>query len=219
MKLRDSFLILFLWSLSLGVMPGASPSIREIDFKNFSYPFYTDDFPGVPGQLTWLPLEATRLVGLVDGRYRFQCDANLPLGRPKTMKVLGNEVPMPDPCPTLTGVAATFGQLEGLAGTAAIVEIGYHTGGTAHWSYVYVVAMQSGKPHVVAWLEAGSRADMGVRNFRIDRGDLVLIVNDPDQRQGDCCSLGTLTYRYRWQRGSFRQIGAPVQASDPPQRR
>ncbi len=56
---------------------------------------------------------------------------------------------------------------------------------------------------------------MGLRQFAIDSGDLVLIVEDPDKRMGDCCSTGTITYRYRWGAGSFHQIGKPVLADDP----
>ncbi len=70
---------------------------------------------------------------------------------------------------------------------------------------------------LVAWLEAGSRADMGLRSFKIAQGDLTLILNDPDKRVGDCCSTGTITYRYRWINGSFHQIGRPVLAADPRQ--
>ncbi len=78
-----------------------------------------------------------------------------------------------------------------------------------------MLTIRSGKPQVVAWLEAGSRADMGLRHASVDSGNLVLELNDPNKRMGDCCSSGTLTYRYRWTNGAFRQIGRPVAADDP----
>jgi hypothetical protein len=56
---------------------------------------------------------------------------------------------------------------------------------------------------------------MGLRRASVDLGDLVLLVNDPERRQGDCCSTGTITYRYRWHDGSFHQVGSPVRADDP----
>jgi hypothetical protein len=58
---------------------------------------------------------------------------------------------------------------------------------------------------------------MGLRRAEVDHGDLVLIVNDPDKREADCCSTGSITYRYRWHDGAFYQIGAPVRADDPQQ--
>jgi hypothetical protein len=119
------------------------------------------------------------------------------------------------PCELLTVDRIDFGGINGIPQTSAIVTTSFHTGGTANWQYLYVIALNSGRPKVMAWLEAGSRADKGLRRAAVDRGNLVLIVNDPDKREGDCCSTGTITYRYRWQGGSFHQKGAPVLADDP----
>ncbi|HSR06493.1 MAG TPA: hypothetical protein VLM42_05035 [Bryobacteraceae bacterium] len=190
-------------------LSGASGSIRDIDFKNFTYPFYADDDVGVPGNLTWNPTDETRLITLHNGRYKVACDAPA-LPPPRDPKV-----PNPELCPSITGGGATFGHINGLPQASAIVVVTYHSGGTSQWSYLYVVIMHSGKPQVVAWIETGSRADMGLRDFSFDHGDLVVVVNDPQKRQGDCCSLGTITTRYRWQNGAFKQIGSPILADDP----
>jgi hypothetical protein len=169
-------------------------SIRHVDFKNFSYPFIQHKFVSLPNKPRWLPLANAGHVILHDGRYSFPCD---------------------DPrCELITFDSAIFGKLHGL-GEVAIATMVFHTGGTAKWEYLYVVAIRSGRPRVVKWLEAGSRADMGLRGASVDQGDLVLIVNDPQKREGDCCSTGTITYRYRWQRDSFRQMGVPVRKADP----
>jgi hypothetical protein len=221
LKYQKTLAMSFLCAVSLavtGVTFGASSSIQDVDFKNFAYPFHSVDFPGVPEQLMWLPLKGTRPIALHDGSYKFPCDADLLAGLPKTMTVLGREFPFPYPCSTLASGREIFGPISGLPGTTAIAEVGYHTGGTAHWGYLYVISIRDEKPKVVAWLETGSRADMGLRDIALHKGDLILTVNDPDQRQGDCCSLGTLIYRYRWQGGSFRQIGSAVKATDPPER-
>jgi len=188
---------------------GASGSIRDVDFKNFTYPFYADDAFGVPGNLTWNPTGQTRFITLHNGRYKVTCDAPI-LPPPRDPKI-----PDPEYCPSMTGGGATFGHINGLPQTSAIVVVTYHSGGTSHWTYLYVVVMHSGKPQVAAWLETGSRADMGLRDFSFDHGDLVLVVNDPQKREGDCCSSGTITIRYRWQNDVFKQVGAPVLADDP----
>jgi hypothetical protein len=174
-----------------GLVRGAS--IRDVDFKNFSYPFIQRKFVSVPNELRWLPLAKATYVTLHDGRYSFPCD---------------------DPtCELITFDSAIFGELEGL-GEAAIATVVFHTGGTANWEYLYVVAVRSGRPRVLAWLEAGSRADLGLRSASVNQGDLVLVVNDPDKREGDCCSTGSITHRYRWQHGFFVQTTEPVRKDD-----
>lgn len=172
-------------------------SIRDVDFKNFAYPFPHRNFIPVPDKLLWMTLAGAKVVLLRDGRYTFACDAD------------------PSGCPTLTWDQVDFVHINRLPETSAIVTIGYHTGGTAQWQYLYVVGLRSGKPTVIAWLQTGSRAYKGLRKVSINRGDLVLIVNDPEKRVGDCCSTGSITYRYRWTKGSFYQIGAPIFADDP----
>jgi hypothetical protein len=185
-------LALFLFTL------GAYGSIRDVDFKNFSYPLPSRKFIPVPSKLRWLPRTKANYLSLHDGEYKFPC-----------------ELPNSYRCPSALLSQVGFGNIGGMPATTAVVTVEYLTGGTANWQYLYVIALRSGKPTVIAWLEAGSRADMGLRRFAIDSGDLVLIVNDPDKRQGDCCSTGTITYRYRWHAGSFHQIGKQVLADDP----
>ena len=107
-----------------------------------------------------------------------------------------------------------FGEIHGIPQTSAIVTTTFHTGGTATWQYLYVIALHSGRPNVAAWMETGSRGYMGLRRLAFDGGDLVLIVNDPDKRQGDCCSTATITYRYRWTGSSFHNIGPPSRKDD-----
>lgn len=174
----------------------AGASIRDVDFKNFAYPFIQHKYVSVPDHLRWMSIAVTGRVPLREGSYTFPCDD--------------------PPCYLLTFDQVVFGEIAGM-GEVAMVTTVFHTGGTANWEYLYLVATRNGKPQVLAWLEAGSRADMGLRRASADRGDLVLVVNDPHKRQGDCCSSGTLTYRYRWANGAFHQLGKPVSADDPPQ--
>jgi hypothetical protein len=184
---------LFMGMIALTVATGAS--IRDVDFKNVSIPFIYHRFISVPNKLRWMPLTGVKAVPLRNGRYTFLCDG--------------------DPCYLLTLDDVVFGNINGLPGTIALAVVTFHTGGTATWQYLYLIALRSGKPRIAAWLETGSRADMGLRRAFVDHGELVLIVNDPDKREGDCCSTGTITYRYKWQDRSFHQIGAPILADDP----
>jgi hypothetical protein len=186
-------LLLGLFALQ-SIVLGAS-SIRDVDFKNFAYPFIREELASVPVKLRWMPPAGGKLISLRDGRYSFPCDDA--------------------PCPLLTLAQTDFVNINGLPETSALVVITYHTGGTATWQYLYVMSVRARKPVVVAWLETGSRAYMGLRHATIDRGDLLLTVDDPEKRTADCCSSGTITYRYRWDVGAFQQIGAPVLEDDP----
>jgi uncharacterized protein YecT (DUF1311 family) len=181
------------------VVSGAAPqSIRDVDWKNFSYPLLEAD--GVPGEIRWMAPDAKELASLTNGRYVVPDDCN------------------DDPrfCPLVTFDSVNYGALTGIRSTVAAVVVTYHSGGTAHWQYVYVLALESSKPRLLAWLGTGSRADQGLREVSITGGDLVLVVNDPDKRQGDCCSAGTIITRYRWLGSSFSAIGQPAYKTDPP---
>lgn len=178
---------------------GAAPlSIRDIDWKNFSYPLLETD--GVPGGVRWMPPGTKKHASLINGRYVVPENC----GDDKSS------------CPLVTFDSVTYGMLAGIKSTVAAVVLTYHTGGTAHWQYVYVLVLESSKPRLLAWLRTGSRADQGLREVAITGEDLTLVVNDPDKQQGDCCSAGTITRRYRWVGSSFSPLGQPVHKTDPP---
>jgi len=180
------------------VLSGAAPkSIRDVDWKNFSYPLLETD--GVPGEVRWMALGTKESTSLINGKYVVpNCSDDIRF------------------CPWITFDAVKYAALRGIKSTVAAVVLTYFTGGTAHWQYVYVFALESGKPRLLAWLRTGSRADQGLREVSITGGDLVLVVNDPDKQQGDCCSAGTIITRYRWVGSSFSAMGQPVYKTDPP---
>lgn|SRR5579871_402202 len=188
-------LILICCAVASGAAAG---SIRDIDWKNVSYPLLETD--GVPGDLRWMELRAKPSVSLTNGRYVMPDNC----GDDKRF------------CPSLTFDSVNYGALTGIDSAVAAVVLTYHTGGTAHWQYVYLLTLDSGKPRLLAWLRTGSRASQGLRGLSITAGNLVLVVNDPEKSQGDCCSAGTITTRYRWSGSSFAAVGQPIHKNDPP---
>ena len=180
------------------VISGATAqSIRDVDWKNFSYPLL--ETHGVPGEVRWMALTAKEPASLINGRYVVpDCSGDIRF------------------CPLLTFDSVNYGALTGIKSTVAAIVLTYHSGGTANWQYVYVFALESSKPRLLAWLRTGSRADRGLREVSITGGDVVLAVNDPEKQQGDCCSAGTITTRYRWVGNSFSAIGQPLHKTDPP---
>lgn len=73
-------------------------------------------------------------------------------------------------CPLVTFDSVNYGALTGIKSTVAAVALTYHSGGTANWQYVYVLALESGKARLLAWLRTGSRADQGLRSVSITGG-------------------------------------------------
>lgn len=181
------------------VVCGAAPqSIRDIDWKNFSYPLL--EAGGVPGEVRWMAPGARKTVALRNGKYVVPDDCR-------------DDIPH---CPLVTFDSVSYGDITGLKSTVAAAVLTYHSGGTANWQYVYVFVLESGRPRLLAWLRTGSRADQGLRDVSMSGGDLVLAVNDPEKQQGDCCSAGTITTRFRWVGSSFSASGEPVHRTDPP---
>jgi hypothetical protein len=90
-------------------------SIRDVDFKNFAYPFPHRNFIPVPDKLRWMPLAGAKVIPLHDGQYTFPCDAD------------------PSRCPSLWINKVAFGSIQGVPGISAIVTVWYSTGGTANW--------------------------------------------------------------------------------------
>lgn len=188
-------LLIFLCCMVVSGM--AQQSIRNVDWKNSSYPMA--EVEDVPGDVEWMSPRATaESASLAKGDYVLpDCSDD-------------------DRCPAVTFDSVNYGALTGIKSTVALVVLTYHSGGTAGWQYVYLYSLKSSRPQLLAWLRTGSRAYQGLREVTIIGGDLVLVVNDPDKRQGDCCSNGTITTRYRWLRDSFSAMGKPEYKTDPP---
>src|SRR5258708_5631972 len=134
------------------VISGATAqSIRDVDWKNFSYPLL--ETHGVPGEVRWMALTAKEPASLINGRYVVpDCSGDIRF------------------CPLLTFDSVNYGALTGIKSTVAAIVLTYHSGGTANWQYVYVFALESSKPRLLAWLRTGSRAAQGLREVSIIGG-------------------------------------------------
>jgi hypothetical protein len=165
------------------------PEGRNIDFRNFTFPFPPTAFLGVPDGMKWMA-NVTTSVTLVNGRHDF--DTNGPSRGPS---VILDEVRY--------GYLTMSGQLD------AMVMLSYHTGGTAYWNYVYAFSLASGNPKLLGWFQTGSRADSGLYRVIVTNGEFSLDLFDPAKREGDCCSTGFVRSRYLWENGQFKQAGPP----------
>jgi len=184
-------LLIFLFC---AVVSGAPP---DVDWKNFTYPMVDS---AVAREVRWMTTRAKQTVALIDGRYVVPDDCADDIHQ----------------CPLITWTSVSHGTLTGVKPAVAAVALTWHTGGTQNWQYVYVFALESSGPRLLAWLETGSRSTYGLRAVSIAGGELILVVNDPDHAQGDCCSSGSITTRYRWNGSSFSVVGQPLHQIDPP---
>jgi hypothetical protein len=87
--------------------------------------------------------------------------------------------------------------------------LGYHTGGTAQWDYVYVFCLATGRPELVSWFEAGTRADSGLYRVQATTGALTVDLQDPERQIAACCSEGYVRTHYAFKKASFEPIGQP----------
>lgn len=181
-------------SLSLAGQPiVASPNI---DFRSFTYPFPSAEFLPVSSEMKWMSLNEKHTVALVNGRYDFD----------KSDPVYG---------PSIILDRVLYGHLTSANQLDAVVVLGYHTGGTAWWDYVYAFSLETGTPKPVGWFRAGSRADFGLYDVSLSNGRLTVELLDPRHRAGDCCSAGFVQMNYDFRNGVFVESG-PREFGDVP---
>src|SRR5262245_25632844 len=178
--------ILALAFAALGQQP---PADQSFDFRNFTYPFPNQKFIPVPDKLAWMSLNVKTTVTLVSGRYDFD-GAN------------------PSAGPSLILDRVLYGYLTSPKQLDAVAVLGYHTGGTAHWAYVYAFSLESNSPKLVGWFRAGSRADSGLYQLEVTNRALIVDLLDPERRVADCCSEGFVRATYDFKNGYFVPRGA-----------
>jgi len=171
--------------------PTQSREIRMFDFRESVYPW--DEPSGVPSMWRWMSTSSERGIRLNDGRYSFH-ESNPPQ-------------PEPEGAERIQLTSITYGDLNGDGKEEAAVALNYGSGGTANWDYVYIYSYQRNVLKLMARLESGSRADNGLVRVSIENGNLVLDFADPERRVGDCCSMGFIRSRFRWQKGRFVEVG------------
>lgn len=169
----------------------AQAADRDVDFRNFTYPFSSPEFLPVPDRPAWMSLNTKSTVTLVNGRHDFD-EAN------------------PSQGPSLILDRVHYGYLTSSKQLDAVVVLGYHTGGTAYWYYVYAFSIESSPPKLVGWFRAGSRADSGLYRIQVSNRRLTLDLFDPQRKVANCCSEGFVRTTYDYKDGRFVQSGPPT---------
>jgi hypothetical protein len=158
----------------------AEEGIRQVDFKNLSYPL--SGYTLGHNRLKWLDVSAVPHIRLTNGK-----DHSRP--------------------PGFTLESVSFADVAGERQDDAIVVLHFNTGGTQQTDYVYIYSIAVGKPKLLAYFHAGDRAYSGLSRVYGEDGKLVVELFDPEKQSGDCCSSGIVRTRFKWQHGRFEAVG------------
>jgi hypothetical protein len=176
----------------------AQTNIRQVDFKNFTYPL-SGTLLG-HDRLQWLdePKEAhsdKKPIHLLNGN---------DLTKSSNFVMEGQEYAQ---WKGFTFQSVEFADVTGEGKEEAIVVLKYRTGGTQETHYVYIYSFVDGKPKLLAFCHTGDRGHNGLYKVYGDRGALVFELLDPKKMSGDCCSSGLVRTRYKWHNGRFEEFG------------
>ncbi len=171
----------------------ALTDIRQVDFRDFAYPWRTSE---VPENFGWLP-KLNGVVSLRDGVHEFvseQCGPG---------------------CPHLSLQGIQYGDVNNDYVQDAIVVLSYSGGGTGHWEFIYLYTVRNGAPALIAAFETGTRTDGGLHRVYLGNGHLVIELNEPDESEGACCATWRKRTEYAWRKDHFESVGQPAKEQIP----
>ena len=174
-------------------------SIRQIDFKNFTYPK--------------LPTGKCSMdeIRLINGTY------NAP-------ESIAGKIPSVD-CWSVALGAITHGDVTGDDEEEAIIELYAERGGTEASEDVYIYTLKGGNPVLLWKFETGDRADGGPRRIAAEDGELVVELFGVGtaigkklwgtEDVGACCPKHFTRTKYKWNGTQFQQDGSPEVFENP----
>lgn len=179
----------------LPVAQASSPSsIRDIDFRNFSYP----ELP--TGKCS---MSRVRVRNGKYGSVKNFSPGKIPVGG----------------CWAVSVVRIEYGDVTGDGLEEAMVVLYAELGGTSSANDVFIYTLRGRMPVLLWKFAAGDRAEGGLRRIYADNGDLVVELAGKDKiigrdlyaadgtSTGACCPTLFTRTRYRWGGGRFRQRG------------
>lgn len=161
-------------------LASAQDGIRSVDFENFTY---DAEFCGG---------ESRRRITVKDGEFSEEKEVDGYIDR-MYFSVFG----------------LTYGDLDGDGADEAVVVSICNTGGTGNFTEAYVFTMRNGEPKRIVTLEGGDRAYGGIREVRVEKGELVVETSDPGEFGGACCPELVITRRYKLKGRTLQESGKP----------
>jgi hypothetical protein len=112
-----------------------------------------------------------------------------------------------------------YGDVTGDGNEEAMVALGIDNRGSAIPDYVYIFAVEKGKPKLIWDFETGDRADGGLRNVYAENGQLVIELFGKDRfiggqlyrgDEGLCCPSSFTRTRYKWTGKHFEVVSKEI---------
>jgi hypothetical protein len=157
-----------LFSFIFNVLAFAQGDIRQVDFKNFTYP------------AGFCAGEDREEITVRGGEFSEEKEVDGYTER------LYFEV-----------FSVTYGDLNGDRRDEAIILTVCNTGGTGNFSEGLIYTLKNGKPALLTGFEGGDRAYGGLRSARVERGLLTVERNDVGELGGACCPEFVVTTNYK----------------------
>jgi hypothetical protein len=188
-------LLTLMLALTHGAQSSPVLSIRDIDFKNFTY--------------SRLPSGkcSMRTVTVHDGKY-----GSVAKFSPRVIPHGG--------CWQVTAGSPIYGDVTGDGQEEAMVVLYAEVGGTASIEVVFIYALKNGRPVLLWKFWTGDRAEGGLIKLYAEDGKLVVelagktkfiganyFANDGSAENGLCCPTVVTRSKYQWVRGAFRRRG------------
>lgn len=177
MKIFLSATLFLLVTVSVSL---AQKSIRDVDFKNFTY------------EVSCVG-EDKRKVTVKDGEFSEIKEVD---GYPDRF-FYGVSEP-------------NYGDIDGDGAEEAVLISICNTGGTGNFSVGHVFGMKNGKAEEIATIAGGDRAYGGLREIKIENGLIVIKQNDVGERGGACCPEFEVTTKARFTNGKLEEVGQAV---------
>ena len=187
--MRILLILIFLGASSGAARAQAVKSVRQIDFKNFTYaPVCGGDISGEP----------FAVIPVKDGTIN------------NVREVNGISEVIDEKLPNYFNVeVAGYGDVDGDGIEEAIIESDCGTGGTGVFDEGYVYALKDGKPVLLARIEGGDRAYGGIREITISGGIVTVDRSDPGENGANCCAEIGIKTRYKWNGKTLAAFGKP----------
>ena len=100
-----------------------------------------------------------------------------------------------------------YGDINGDGKDEAVILSMCNTGGTGNFTEAYIYEIQNGKPIRIMLLSGGDRAFGGLRKAWIEDQILIVESNDAGPAGGACCPEFIVTNKYRYEGKRLREIG------------
>jgi hypothetical protein len=161
----------------------AQKTIRQVDFKNFSYPLSSHMLSHA--RLQWLDTSPGSI-------------------KPQGIRLInGKDVS------GFTLQSVAYADVTGGSKEDAIVVMRYDGGNTQNTHYVYIYSMAGGHPKLLAYCHTGGGTNLGLHKAYGEHGLLVIEMLGRQNIPGNCCTSGFVRMRYQWRDGGFQISGAP----------